>query len=121
MTDQNRSKVIKQHPIGNGLNTFRTSFNSICEGKNISPDPGAKEDLQNLVLVLLSTSKIYPVALLLRSSGNGANLFDDLFRLSSAVNSGEFEPDCIKPLLRSAVTDTPDDTVIWNHLYEICH
>jgi hypothetical protein len=43
MTDQNRSKVIKQHPIGNGLNTFRTSFNSICEGKNISPDPGAKE------------------------------------------------------------------------------
>jgi hypothetical protein len=71
--------------------------------------------------VLLSTSQIYPVALLLRSSGNGANLFDDLFRLSSAVNSGEFEPDCIKPLLRSAVTDTPDDTVIWNHLYEICH
>jgi hypothetical protein len=68
--------------------------------------------------VLLSTSQIYPVARLLPSSGNGKNLFDDLLRLSSAVNSGEFEPDRIKPLLRSAVTDIPDDTVIWNHLYE---
>jgi hypothetical protein len=45
MTDQNRSKVIQEHPIGNGLNTFRTSFNSICEGRNISPDPGAIEHL----------------------------------------------------------------------------
>ncbi|KAK7210153.1 hypothetical protein V2G26_017331 [Clonostachys chloroleuca] len=123
MTDQNRSKVIQEHPIGNGLNAFRTSFNSICEDRNISPDPAAvehlgQEDLQNLVLVLLSTLQIHPAARLLRSSGNGKNLFDDLLRLNSAVNSGEFEPDRIKPLLRSAVTDTPDDTVIWNHLYE---
>ncbi|CAI6091430.1 unnamed protein product [Clonostachys chloroleuca] len=123
MTDQNRSKVIQEHPIGNGLNAFRTSFNSICEDRNISPDPAAvehlgQEDLQNLVLVLLSTLQIHPAARLLCSSGNGKNLFDDLLRLNSAVNSGEFEPDRIKPLLRSAVTDTPDDTVIWNHLYE---
>jgi hypothetical protein len=45
MTDQNRSKVIQEHPIGNGLNAFRTSFNSICEDRNISPDPAAVEHL----------------------------------------------------------------------------
>ncbi|CAH0020154.1 unnamed protein product [Clonostachys rhizophaga] len=54
----------------------------------------------------------------LRSSGNGKNLFDDLLRLNSAVNSGEFDLDRIKLLVRAAITDIPDDTVIWNHLYE---
>ncbi|KAK7219760.1 hypothetical protein V2G26_007763 [Clonostachys chloroleuca] len=45
MTDQNCSKIIEEHPIGNGLNTFRNSFNSICEDGNISPDPGAIESI----------------------------------------------------------------------------
>ncbi len=35
MTDQ-RSKIIEQNPIGNGLDVVRASFNSICEGG--SPD-----------------------------------------------------------------------------------
>lgn len=36
MEDRTRLKVIEDYPIGNGLDAFRTSFRSICEGRSIS-------------------------------------------------------------------------------------
>jgi hypothetical protein len=39
MSDQIRSRLILEHPIGDGLNSFRATFTSICEGADLrSPD-----------------------------------------------------------------------------------
>ena len=45
MTDQPRSKIIKENPIGKGLDAFRASFHLICEGANVFPTYGALERL----------------------------------------------------------------------------
>jgi hypothetical protein len=73
-------------------------------------------DLQNLVLILLSTLQIHPAARLLRSS-SGRTLFNDLSRLNASISADEFDFDSIKPLLRAALADSPDNTLIWNHVY----
>ncbi|KAH6977655.1 serine/threonine-protein kinase Sgk2 [Ilyonectria destructans] len=122
MAGQNRSKVIKEHPIGNGLDSFRALFSSICEDRNISRVPDAvehlgREDFQNCVLILLSALQIHPVARLLRS-GSGISLFSELSRLNALITSDDFDFDRIKPLVRSALTDIPDDKVIWNNVYD---
>ncbi|KJZ68575.1 hypothetical protein HIM_12037 [Hirsutella minnesotensis 3608] len=122
MADQSRSEVIKEYPIGNGLDAFRASFSSICQGRNISTDPDAverlgQEGLQNCVLVLLSALQIHPAARLLRSD-SGKSLFSELSRLNTLITSDDFDFDRIKPLVRSALTEIPDDKVIWNHVYE---
>jgi len=45
MTDQLQSKIIEENPTGKGLDAFRASFNSICEGAHISCTPDALEQL----------------------------------------------------------------------------
>jgi hypothetical protein len=47
MTDQMRSKVIEEHPIGKDLDWFRSSFNSICESRSISCSPDALVELRH--------------------------------------------------------------------------
>jgi hypothetical protein len=116
MADQARSEIIKDNPIGKGLDAFRASFTSVCENKSIpstldslgklghdgntySPAPLACAtdyfaELQNIALVLLSTLQILPAARLLRSSG-GRTLFSELPRLNSAITSDDFDLDRI--------------------------
>lgn len=36
MTDNSQAKIIEESPIGNGLDAFRASFKSICEGRSLS-------------------------------------------------------------------------------------
>jgi hypothetical protein len=36
MNDQTQSEILENHPIGKGLDAFRTSFNSICKDRSIS-------------------------------------------------------------------------------------
>ncbi|KAM4064122.1 serine/threonine-protein kinase [Hirsutella rhossiliensis] len=119
MTDQNRSKIIKDFPIGNGLDVFRASFRSICDGSSILRSPDAldelgREDLQTLTLDLLSALQSLRASRLLCSASGDRNLYGDLLRLNSAVNSGEFDVDRTKPLLNVALADKPDDSLIWN-------
>jgi hypothetical protein len=45
MADQLRSKIMEENPIGNGLDAFRASFHSICEGAHTSCTPDALEQL----------------------------------------------------------------------------
>ncbi|RYO83810.1 hypothetical protein DL766_002661 [Monosporascus sp. MC13-8B] len=121
MVDQLRSNIIKDNPIGRGLDAFRTSFSSICEGANIACSSGAleqlnQENLQNLVLTLLSTLQILPAARLLRSN-SGNVLFSELPRLYTAVASDNYDLDRIKPLLKSALADDPNDVLIWDQVY----
>ncbi|KAH8746941.1 serine/threonine-protein kinase Sgk2 [Diaporthe sp. PMI_573] len=121
MTDQPRSKVIKDNPIGKGLDAFRASFNSTCQVQSIPSSPDSlgrlgHDKLQNIALVLLSTLQILPAARLLRSSG-GRTLFSELPRLNSAITSDDFDFDRIKPLLNVALADKPDDGLIWDQVY----
>ncbi|RYP25888.1 hypothetical protein DL768_011652 [Monosporascus sp. mg162] len=57
------------------------------------------------------TKKILPAARLLRSN-SGKVLFSELPRLHTAVASDNYELDCIKPFLKSALADDPDDVLI---------
>ncbi|KAL2137997.1 hypothetical protein VTI28DRAFT_7676 [Corynascus sepedonium] len=58
MVEQSRSEIIKQHPIGNGLEGFRALYRSVCDSKSIPYTFDALgqldlEDVQNLALDLL--------------------------------------------------------------------
>ncbi|KAH7016047.1 uncharacterized protein B0I36DRAFT_368666 [Microdochium trichocladiopsis] len=122
MADLARSQIIKENPIGKGLDAFRASFSLICEGASVPCTPDSlgrldREELQNLTLDLLLALQSLRISRLLRSSGSGKNLLSDLSRLNSAVNSDDFDLNSIKPLLNAALTDDPDDAVIWNEVY----
>ncbi|KAG8664999.1 uncharacterized protein FPOAC1_012977 [Fusarium poae] len=121
MADQPRSKVIKENPIGKGLNAFRASFNSICEAESTLCPPDAldqldQEDIQNLVLDLLSALRSLPAVRLLRSKTGHGTLRSDLLRLISAAASDDFDYDRVKPLLKAALASEPD-TLIWDQVY----
>ncbi|KAH7000856.1 hypothetical protein EDB80DRAFT_581085 [Ilyonectria destructans] len=121
MADQARSRVIG-NPIGNGLDAFRSLFNSTCEGRDISRardtlDQLDQEDVQDLTSSLLLALQILPATRLLPSKTGRGTLRSDLLRLISAVASAEFNFDRVKPLLKSALSDEPDDALIWDQVY----
>ncbi|KAK3332195.1 hypothetical protein B0T19DRAFT_439053 [Cercophora scortea] len=70
----------------------------------------------HLEVAFLRLIPILPASRLLRSSGSGKNLFSDLSRLNSAINSDDFDLDNIKPLLRSAITGE-NNALIWKKVY----
>ncbi|KAJ6019364.1 hypothetical protein N7522_001431, partial [Penicillium canescens] len=83
MSDQIRSRLILEHPIGDGLKGFRATFTSICEGADLrSPDEAIdrlkREDVQDLASSLLTALQILPTARLLSSNSGGIvrNLVD---------------------------------------------
>ncbi|EXK78558.1 hypothetical protein FOQG_16775 [Fusarium oxysporum f. sp. raphani 54005] len=122
MADQPRSRVIKENPIGKGLNAFRASFNSICEAESTLCPPDAldqldQEDIQNLVLDLLSALRSLTAVRLLRSKTGHGTLRSDLLRLISAAASDDFDYDRVKPLLKAALADDPNDYIIWDQVY----
>ncbi len=39
MTDQPRSNIAGENPIGKGLDVFHTSFKAVCEGRSVSCSP----------------------------------------------------------------------------------
>lgn len=41
MAEQTRSKLIEEHSIGKGLDGFRASFSTVCEGLGIACEPDA--------------------------------------------------------------------------------
>ncbi|KAH8744073.1 hypothetical protein F5883DRAFT_30549 [Diaporthe sp. PMI_573] len=123
MADQPRSKIIEQNPIGNGLDTFRASFNTLCAGRETPRTLDAlgqldREDVQNLTLDLLSTLQTLRASRLLRSGSTGKDLFGDLLRLNSAVHSDDFDLDRIRPLLSAVLADDSNDALIWDRVYD---
>ncbi|KAH7137548.1 hypothetical protein EDB81DRAFT_70458 [Dactylonectria macrodidyma] len=121
MTDQARSRVIEDNPIGNGLDAFRSLFSSTCEGRGISRARDAldqldQEDVQDFTSSLLSALQILPASRLLTSKTGHGTLRSDLLRLISAVASADFDLDRVKPLLKSALFDKPDDAHIWDQV-----
>jgi hypothetical protein len=74
-------------------------------------------DVQDLASSLLSTLQILPATRLLTSKRGRGTLRSDVLRLISAVTSADFDFDRLKPLLKSALTDEPDDALIWDQVY----
>lgn len=74
-------------------------------------------DIRNLALPLLFSLQSIPAAgLLLSKTGRGTR--SNLLRLISAVASDNFDFDRIKPLLKAALADDPDDPLIWDQVYQ---
>lgn len=122
MMDQRSLDFIKDNPIGNGLDDFHASFKEICEGRSVSFTPDAlqllgQEGLRKLVLAFLSVAQNFPAARLLPAGTGRGTLRSDLLRLELSLDSDDFDLDCIQPLLRVALADKPDDTSIWNQVY----
>jgi protein kinase-like protein len=68
------------------------------------------------VLDLISAFQILPASRLLRSVSGGKNLFSDLARLNSSVNSDDFDTECIIPLLRAVISNESDE-LLWEKAY----
>ncbi|KAL5583899.1 hypothetical protein FOVSG1_015250 [Fusarium oxysporum f. sp. vasinfectum] len=122
MGNQPQSKIIEDNPIGNGIDAFRDYFSSICERAHLSCIPDAldqleHEDVQDLASSLLSALQILPATRLLPSKTGRGTLRSDLLRLVSTAASADFDFDRVKPLLKSALIDEPDDALIWDELY----
>ncbi|KAL3587902.1 hypothetical protein FPOAC2_13801 [Fusarium poae] len=122
MGNQPQSKIIEDNPIGNGIDAFRGSFSSVCERAHLSCIPDAldqleHEDMQDLASSLLSAIQILPATRLLPSKTGRGTLRSDLLRLVSTAASADFDFDRVKPLLKSALVDEPDDALIWDELY----
>ncbi|PHH49050.1 hypothetical protein CFIMG_007176RA, partial [Ceratocystis fimbriata CBS 114723] len=123
MANQSPSEIIENHPIGKGLDAFRASFNSKCEDESILCSPDALdqfdlEDSRNLIIRLLTAVQDLTAIRFLPSKTGHASLRTDLFRLTSAIASTDFNFDRVKPLLKSALADETDDTLLWDQVYQ---
>ncbi|KAK6955896.1 hypothetical protein Daesc_003542 [Daldinia eschscholtzii] len=120
MADQ--SEVIKNNPIGSGLDTFLTSFSSLCKSKDTccseeALDHLGNKDVQELVFILLVTLQNLPAARLLPSRTRGT-LWGDLLRLGLSLDSGDIDFGRFKPLLRVIIAKEPDEK-IWAQVYHV--
>ncbi|KAK0722221.1 serine/threonine-protein kinase Sgk2 [Lasiosphaeria miniovina] len=119
---QSRLKVINDNPIGKGLDAFRTSFTSICEGAAVSCTADALEQLdqetsRTSFAPFLREAQNLPAADLLPAKTGRGTLREDLLRLELSLRSDDFDLDGIKPLLILALDGHPNDTLIWEYLY----
>ncbi|KAF3049727.1 hypothetical protein E8E11_010167 [Didymella keratinophila] len=122
MSTQSRSQVIQSKPIGKGLDGFRSTFRSICEDFGVSNssqalDQVGYEEIQNLLVNLLSALLALPAARILQSRHGGKTLFHDLLRLNAVVSSDNFDDGRIRPLLDAIINNQPDEDV-WDRVYE---
>ncbi|KAL2257850.1 hypothetical protein VTK26DRAFT_9081 [Humicola hyalothermophila] len=117
MTDT-RLKIIEGHPIGEGLDTFRASVQSVCDNLELSLTQDAidrlgTEEFRDLALLLLSSLQCLPVAALLYPKSGRGTLQNGLLRLISTAASDDNVLERIKPLFRAAITHD-NDTHIWD-------
>ncbi|KAH8733202.1 hypothetical protein GQ44DRAFT_669076 [Phaeosphaeriaceae sp. PMI808] len=122
MSTQSQSQIIQSKPIGEGLDGFRNTFSSICEGIGVpyssqALDQVGHEETQDLLVALVSTLQALPAARILRSQNGSKTLFYDLLRLNAAVSSDNFDVGRIRPLLDAILTLQPDDSV-WDRVYD---
>ncbi|KAK4137726.1 hypothetical protein BT67DRAFT_119307 [Trichocladium antarcticum] len=123
MADQPRSKIIKDSPIGKGLDNFRASFNAVCIDRGIPCTLDAlvqlgQEDIQGLASILLSTLQLLPVTRRLPSNTGRGTLQNSLLRLISTAASDDFDLDRIKPVLKAALANVLNDALVWDRVYD---
>ncbi|KAK4031149.1 hypothetical protein C8A01DRAFT_51646 [Parachaetomium inaequale] len=124
MADQPRSKIIEDNPIGNGLDTFRASFNTVCADRDIPCTLDAlgqldQEALRNFTRTFLRAAQNLPAADLLPATTRRGTLRSDLLRLELSLDSDDFDLDRIKPLLNPALANPLDDALIWDRVHDV--
>ncbi|KAK4147416.1 uncharacterized protein C8A04DRAFT_34131 [Dichotomopilus funicola] len=121
-------QIIKDNPIGDGLERFRMSFSSICHDAHLPPtifgdvlERVGHQNLGSIFGAFLKAAQKLPAADLLPASIGPGTLRDDLLRLELSVRAGlfylGFDVDLIKPLLKSALIEPMDDALIWSQVY----
>ncbi|KAL7895267.1 hypothetical protein HDV64DRAFT_257549, partial [Trichoderma sp. TUCIM 5745] len=126
MKDENehRLTVIRENPINDAFEEFRTSFALAREEKNLADDLDVldtidkldQDALQELSIDLLSTIVGLRALRQLHSVGIGKNLSVDVVALILTVNS-DFNFAAIKPLF-VAVLERKSDKEIWDRVYD---
>nr|ODO01273.1 hypothetical protein L204_02001 [Cryptococcus depauperatus CBS 7855] len=112
-SDQTRCKIIQDHPIANGLDTFRALSRPLVTTNNVSRL--SIDNVQYVTLILLAALQFIPVSRLLQSKTSfHYTVRDDILRLSSSALSKDFDFDRIIPLLEAALADNPEDALIWD-------
>ncbi|KAL8410360.1 hypothetical protein RB596_000174 [Gaeumannomyces avenae] len=90
----NRSRIISDNPIGNGL-----------------------ADFQNLTLDLLSALRNLLAARQLASKTSSGAFRSDFLKLIFAAASDDFDFNRVKPFLNAAFAKDPNDALIWDQVY----
>jgi hypothetical protein len=75
-------------------------------------------DLRKLALSFLSAAQNLAAARLLPARAGRGTLRSDRLRLELSLESDDFDLDRIKPLLKAALVDNLDDTLIWGRVYD---
>ncbi|KAI1088319.1 hypothetical protein F5B19DRAFT_472032 [Rostrohypoxylon terebratum] len=119
MADLGWSEIIRSYPIGPGLDTFLTSFTSLCESKGIPCSGEAldyldNKDFQNVAIQLLSALQVLEVSRLLPFGSK--TLLNGLVSLFSTVAFKIADLDRVKPLLKAVIAKKPDEE-IWSQVY----
>ncbi|KAI1746447.1 hypothetical protein F4782DRAFT_544249 [Xylaria castorea] len=115
MMDQHQLYIIQSHPFRANLEPSRTSLNTIVQNP-AELDTVNREDLQTIVIALISAILNYLAAPLLPSQAGDSTLRQDLFKLFSAVVSNTVNYGQIKPLLNVVLTHR-SDIEIWEQVY----
>ncbi|KAE8397967.1 hypothetical protein BDV37DRAFT_276489 [Aspergillus pseudonomiae] len=122
MAQLSKREIIESRPIGDGLNAFRDEFVSTCRSSGLPCSVQSVHELdhdalQNLCICLILALQALPASRALPPVvGAHKNLFNDLSRLSSSVNSDEFNLERLLPLLIAAF-ERESDEVIWDNIY----
>nr|ODN77254.1 hypothetical protein L203_06335 [Cryptococcus depauperatus CBS 7841] len=112
-SDQTRCKIIQDHPIANGLDTFRALSRPLVTTNDVSRL--SRDNVQCVTLFLLAALQFLPVSCLLQSKTSfHYTVEDDILRLISSASSKDFDFDPIIPLLEAALADNPEDALIWD-------
>nr|ODN91215.1 hypothetical protein L203_01418 [Cryptococcus depauperatus CBS 7841] len=112
-SDLTRSKIIQDHPIANGLDAFHAFFRPLVMMNSF--DLRNRRDLQDITSSLLPALRILPVSHILPSKTSAQyTVRDDISRLISSALSKDFDFNCIIPLLETALSDNPEDALIWD-------
>jgi hypothetical protein len=61
MANQSQSEIIKQNPIGNGLEGFRASYRSVCNSKSIPYAPDTLDQLDHKGKISTASTPLAPL------------------------------------------------------------
>lgn len=119
--DEAKLKIIKENPIGDGLDAFRKAFASTCYSKGLGHSPDAFDRLeqsrQTIAFDILTTLPKFRAAQCLPSASGDKLLLQDILQVILIVNSDDFDLSRIKRLVK-AVLDDSDDVAIWTQVYK---
>ncbi|KAL6797862.1 hypothetical protein GGI42DRAFT_344632 [Trichoderma sp. SZMC 28013] len=123
--DELSVEIIRENPIGNGLDSICTLFASSCKSLGLSSLPTVLQQLDQLDLDtlrkitvdLFTALRSLKAVKLLPPAGRGQSLRFDISQFIPTIVQNDFDFDCVKPLLLEALDDDPNDIFIWCQVY----